>query len=168
MKATHSQVQCAATANPISRLKLRAGKTILTSTKNKRGSYENQICSILLLSLKQKLKCRWPRFPKSAFLLSIFSYSILFLFLHIKTGRVVSTIMRSKMILEKSYYLFLKEREFTLTCLQTPCLNLWDTFLPAYHMYLVVLHSVIFLSPINFLGISQMRHIILFSSSIKN
>lgn len=33
MKATHSQVQCAATANSISRLKLRTQKIILTSTK---------------------------------------------------------------------------------------------------------------------------------------
>lgn len=57
-KATQSQVQCAAAANPISKVKLRTQKNILTLTKrNKRGSWQDQIYSMLLLSLKQNLKC---------------------------------------------------------------------------------------------------------------
>lgn len=52
------EMKYAAAANPSSKLKLRTQEIILTSTEKQERELEDQIYSILLLSLKQKFKCR--------------------------------------------------------------------------------------------------------------
>lgn len=117
-------------------------------------------------SCPQNKKYRYPCFAKSAFLPTTFVHSFLYLSLHIKTDILISTSYEEKNNFGKSYYNFLRKREFALTCLQTPHLNSRGVSLCVPYAF-----SVFTLCHIPrlyyFSNISQMQHVMLFFSSME-
>lgn len=135
--------QYAAAVDPTSRLKRRAQKIFELQLKKTRGSWEDQLYSILLLSLKQKLSAD-IHVLQSAFLLTTLAHSFLYLSLYIRTDILISTSHEEENHFGKSYYQFFKEkgihidsfaslafkfmRHFSLCSICIQCFLLYVTF----------------------------------------
>lgn len=100
-----NDVLFAKSMDPASRLKLRTQKIFKLQLKKTRGSWEDQVYSILLLSQKQKCSADISVL-QSAFL-TTFTQSFLYLFFYIRTDILISTNYEEENNFRKgSYHLF--------------------------------------------------------------